>query len=602
VLALHHQLYPATSFPSKSEDMRTMKEALEPLRPDRLGEDLVGQHLAQFPHDWELLGDLLVQVEGMTARADPVTVRQCLLVLTAAAARHEATSVCLFAILGKYPRLAECAPEPTVRLVTERAPLDLAEVIEGALPENAELVRPARDLARRLYACLAPDCRPELRAGRLLALSNRVSHAGDDREALTLIKESVDIYGQLAKAEPPAYLEHLAVALHTLGDRLADSGNLSAGIEAAREGSLILMNLADADIRRLPLLAGSLHNLVHHYGRLGDRQSALELALQAADIYRNLEAEVGGPFTSPLGQALNTLSVAMAEAGDRQGALAVASEAVEIYRRLADASPATYLPPLANSLNNLGLWFMGLGEHGRARPALHEAIEIYDGIAEREPAAYLPTLAQVLNNLGASLVTAGKYENALDPIQRAVYIRRRLADVDPARLPGLASSLINLSGALSGIGDEAAAIEPSLEATQIYHYLTHSEPAYLHQLAGALNNLGTSWARLGQPDAALETTHDAVSIRKHLVETEPAHRPDLAQALLVAAWVRGSYGMDLEQAVSQIDEAIEIYADLADQVPDVFSASLQSAYRLRDDIVGRVGEAVASNDADQPDG
>ena len=102
---------------------------LTPLRPDRLGEDLVGLHLTENPHTTTLLTGLLTEPDhtgddngaSPDSGVDGLAMRRCLIVL-AAATRHDAAATTLLTLLERHPGLVTHTAAPVVQLVVDRAP------------------------------------------------------------------------------------------------------------------------------------------------------------------------------------------------------------------------------------------------------------------------------------------------------------------------------------------------------------------------------------------------------------------------------------------------------------------------------------------------
>ena len=185
LLAVYERLYAAQRTDSCAgggvlEEVAT----LQPLRPDRLGEDLVGAHLASNPHTGALLAELLAELDPSLG-VDELAVRRCLIVLAAAAARHDGAATTLFTLLEQHRHLCALAPATVVRLVAERATATVAAIVEAALPSySTELLRPAVMLAQRLYDALPATATPAQRAHRLIVLGICLSQVGDKRAAL----------------------------------------------------------------------------------------------------------------------------------------------------------------------------------------------------------------------------------------------------------------------------------------------------------------------------------------------------------------------------------------------------------------------------------
>jgi tetratricopeptide (TPR) repeat protein len=321
-----------------------------------------------------------------------------------------------------------------------------------------------------------------------------------------------------------------AQRLTTLGVRLSDIGDPQAALALAQETVEVCRRPAETEpAAYLPHLAAALTNLGILLRSAGDIQAALAPARQAVEIYMRL-AKAEPAHLSHLSAALTNLGILLRDVGDTQAALAVTQLALTIRRQVAEAEPAAHLADLASQLNNLG----AIGDTQAALASARQAVEIYMRLAEAEPAAYLPGLAAAVNNLGSRLSLAGDTRAAVALIKTAVAISRRLAEAEPAAyLPGLANVLTSLGINLSGAGDTRAALAP---------------------------------------------TREAVAIRRRLAEAEPAaHLPDLATALCAHAWVREADGSEIAEAITSATEAVEIFEQLAGQLPAAIAGNLATA-------------------------
>ena len=150
---------------------------------------------------------------GVTASAlaAAVPVRRCLIVLTAAAARHPVVATALFALLRRRPALSAYATEPMVQLVVEQAPDDVAAAVDSALPRySTELLWAATALARRLCDALPATAGTAQRAHRLDNLGVRLSDLGRLEDALVVSTQAIEVYRRLAAADSAAFDPYLA--------------------------------------------------------------------------------------------------------------------------------------------------------------------------------------------------------------------------------------------------------------------------------------------------------------------------------------------------------------------------------------------------------
>jgi hypothetical protein len=164
LLTAHERLYPSNRVPLSDPSGGGLAdvETLLPLRPDRFGEDFVGQYLTQRPHAAPLLAELLA------TELDVLSLRRCLIVLAAASPRYPTAGTVLFALLRSHSHLTAHVTSGVLQLVVDHAPDDVAAAVEEALPRfSTELLRPACNLAQRLHSSLPTDAPPALVARRL---------------------------------------------------------------------------------------------------------------------------------------------------------------------------------------------------------------------------------------------------------------------------------------------------------------------------------------------------------------------------------------------------------------------------------------------------
>ena len=651
VLARHEQLYPPVRSTLTGAAGPAMEVAtLQPLRPDRFGEDFVGVHVRDRPHAAGLLIGMLT-TDGRSGQADTVGeagVRRCLTVVAAAAARHEAAQEVLWAVLRAEPRLGASGSALVLRMVVDTAPDDIAEALDRALPVRCgtELLVVAADLAGRTYAALPADVAPKVRADRLNDLGFRLSNGGRREEALTATGDAVEIYRRLAAVNPAALDPDLALSLNNLGMVLSELGRREEALAATADAVEIRRRLAAVNPAAFdPALAMSLNNLGAVLSELGRREEALAATADAVEIYRRLAAvnpaafdpdlalslnnlgmvlsELGrreealaatadaveirrrlaavnpAAFDPGLAAALNNLGIRLSELGRREEALAATADAVEIRRRLAAVNPAAFDPDLAMSLSNLGMVLSRLGRREEALAATADAVEIYRRLTAVNPAAFDPDLATSLSNLGAMLSRLGRREEALAATADAVEIRRRLAAVNPAAFdPGRAAALNNLGAMLSRLGRREEALAATADAVEIRRRLAAVNPAAFDpDLATSLSNLGIRLSELGRREEALAATADAVEIRRRLAAVNPAaFDPALARGLWTFGWVRFASQIDCDDGLRATEEAARLYERLYRERPEAFVGDLRGALTTRADLLDEVGRAAEAGE------
>ncbi len=133
------------------------------------------------------------------------------------------------------------------------------------------------------------------------------------------------------------------------------------------------------------------------------RETALELAMQLAELARALPDELGEPADLFRSVVFGRLATRLAAVGLREEALAASEDEVAVDRRLVDQDPETHRASFASSLNNLSNRLSDLGRREAALAAIEEAVSLSRTLAAARPDAFLPGLATSLGARGRIL-------------------------------------------------------------------------------------------------------------------------------------------------------------------------------------------------------
>jgi tetratricopeptide (TPR) repeat protein len=287
VLADHETCYPPTQ----------VDTTLEPLYPDRFGEDFVALHLpdpadtsdstnAAYAH---LLRGLLRSeaVDADTTRpALPAYAGQAVTLLIDAASRWPHVADQLYALLRRRPELGFAAGSNLARLA-EIPDVDLGvlEALEASLPHSRhDLDLAAAAIAGRLSKHRLPASAEPKRAELYVELASLYGAARLYEEALVAAQNAVEINRRLGTAHEPG----LATALTSLAVRLKDRGRPKQALTAAEEAVAIYRRLADADLAAHgPSLASALNDLGNRLSSVGRDREALNAVQEATRIYRD---------------------------------------------------------------------------------------------------------------------------------------------------------------------------------------------------------------------------------------------------------------------------------------------------------------------------
>ncbi|QKW34827.1 toll/interleukin-1 receptor domain-containing protein [Actinomadura sp. NAK00032] len=524
--------------------------ALNPLRPDRLGEDLAAATLAEEPGLASAAaplvdGDRLVRALTVLGRAAPRhphvrdTMRALLtpdLLRRVPLAIAVATRVEDGSLVGVLSELLDTGAE-------DGAALD--EAIVGRLPDSTlalaafAVVRTRTALDRKL-AERPPD--PEGAAWLTHALARRLAAVGEHDEALVVAARAVRRYEAMDEHDVEA-----ASALDTLAGAYGALGLAGDGLEYAEKaiGALRAAGTAEArDLLAAALLThASLLGLTAEFGR------AAGAAAEAVELLRTRAREAAGDdrthLMSGLASALGDLAVALSEAGRPTEALPATGEAVGLLRELDAADPDRFRDDLVRYLGNLAGDQAALHRWPEAREAAREAVALARGLVARYGERHLDALAAALVNSAATLRGLGDHEAAIEEVTEAVGLYRELASELPGtQLANLAKALHNLGLYWRETGDAGGARDAFDESVDIYRKLSDPLPdAFEPELAEVLGALAGMLQDEGDLDGALAAAADAVAVFSALFGRGRAEvREKYVAALMVLAHIHHDLG------------------------------------------------------------
>jgi hypothetical protein len=473
----HGACYPATG---------AFGEVLEPLQPDRLGEDFIA--------------DLLPIPGARQAHGDPwmAGIPAQLLTLPAGATLPGYGPAVLSVLIETGRRWEHVRQRYLDPLLIERPELALAAG-GAALVTLAGYGDP--ELLTALQAVLPEQRHIELDGG-IAALMQRLTNYGltqttDDAKRAQLHDE--------------------------LAARLSNGGLYQDALSATQEAIVIRRRLTQADpAEHGPMLANSLGNLGIDLWTLGRSVEALDAMTEAVDIYRRHAAAEPGSYDADLAAELNNLAGSLVALERYADALAPATQAIAIFRLLAD-NDSSMLNELGSCLRNLAIIRNGLGQPEEALAAAQEAAENYRRLAVTQPETYEVEFADSLRSLANRLSRLKRYDEALLTAEKSVAIFRRLARANPAsQEQNLAFALLGLATRLWDAGKRDESFAASDEAIQLQRQLVeHNPSANQSPLGIALNSLASRLLESFRPAEALRASEEAAAIWQGLVDDAP---------------------------------------------------------------------------------
>ncbi len=515
----------ARPYPTGTDEMY-----LEPLYPDRLGEDFLAlttpghqrPHTSSDPWTDGAIDRLLTEPAGS---GGPAWTHHVLTVFIETAARwpHMANSQ-LYPFLRRQPQRMLEAGGTALAALASLPNVDFAalEAIERCSPDrNTDIDVGLAALSQRLGNHLLEQTNdPAKRAKIHLNICHRTYNANLHHQGVRHAQEAAHLYRELAAQDPSVYKESLARALDYLGIHLDMTGRPSEALAATQ---------AATDIYR-ELVRGGRHDLEPTLGRVLanlagrdqlDPQSRLAIAREAVAIGRHSAAKYPSNANLELAGALENLALAFEVVGDMDAAVVATREAAEIRRKQALRAPEVYKLDLLRVLYNLCRRLDAAHQPEEAFTTIEKVVKLYRGLAASDPASYEINLAKSLNKLGWIATQIGQKEQAIKAFTEAVELYRRPAAADPAHITGLAASLNNLGWIASQIDQKVQAIEAFAEAAELYRHPASILPVlYGGRLARSLYNWGWAAYVTGQRDAAIENLEEAATIFARIKDSD----------------------------------------------------------------------------------
>ncbi|MEV0901378.1 tetratricopeptide repeat protein [Actinoplanes sp. NPDC049802] len=580
----HRACYP-------SADPRTV---LEPLHPDRLGEDLIALSVPGHDRGGGLTDDWTLTAAPLLAGlpGEVLTV----LVETSRRWPHVATEL-LYPLIRQRPESAIAAGGATLTRLAGIPGIDpsVLEPIQELLPPHRHI---DLDVAAAAISTvltghwLASTSDQVARARGLSAHALLLSNAGQHEASLRAAERAAGLLREFAALDPAAYRPDLVDALVAVMKAQMSLGRFAEALPLTEEAVALQRTLVAGDHpERWTNLAIVLNNRSVVLAELG-RDGRAE-AEEAVSIHRALVEEGADALWPALATSLSNLSLARHRMGNRAAALTAVEEAVGIQRRLARADPAVFLPDLAVSLINLGMLFMETARREDALLATEEAVETYRGLVEVNPDAFESDMALALSNATTAAVEVGSLEEAMGFGGEAVRLLRRLTAVDPeAHRRQLAAALLNVGMSLLWLGRPGEALTPLTESVELFRELADDEPAaHLSNLSKSLAVLGLALGADGRAAEALAVAEETVGIDRRLAAGNPeAHEPLLARSLINLALARHEMGT-LSEAMEPASQAVALLRRLAAGNPAAYLPHLALSLNNLSLYLWRLGRA-----------
>lgn len=229
--------------------------------------------------------------------------------------------------------------------------------------------------------------------------------------SIDVFQSAARLFGALARQDPQRYLPELAGLSNDLGCALREQGRPSEALFHAEKAVEMFDLVVQGDGSELHHLAGAHLNLAKVQSMLGHHEHAVASAREGLRMFEALAEALPHHFASVHVQAMDDLSVALAEAGQFEEALALGQQAAQRVGELARENPTAFVPLVARIANNLGRRYVQAGRLEDALPWGRQAVQGYSLLLRQNP-AFLEQAIRVRHNLAQNLDALGRVAEA----------------------------------------------------------------------------------------------------------------------------------------------------------------------------------------------
>ena len=314
----------------------------------------------------------------------------------------------------------------------------MAEIFSAADPFNAQGREiTAKELLERGAARIQGDLnqQPEVRAQMLDSIGYAYQRQGDQKRAIPLLEQSLQIRRQAAKGPTPL----LVTSLRNLADALRMAGNSASAEGYYRQALLMSRQLyGERDQHVAEVMVGFGRLLYTNPSRMDEAEKLLRDALA---IY----TKTRGPEDSEVAATLSDLGNLMLWKDDLATAEQFHRQALRIYQA---SVPRTH-PDYAQTLGSLGYELMKRGNLAEAEKLLSEALELKRQIFGPDS----PQLSSVLQSLATVRERRGDLKEATQLAGQALAITRKSSGERSVETAVIFDSLAFLQWKAGELGD-----------------------------------------------------------------------------------------------------------------------------------------------------
>lgn len=414
------------------------------------------------------------------------------------------------------------------------------------------------------------------RATALHTIVLALSSVRRNREALTYSAQLLALRERMSQRRPVIGVVELAVAVGIHAETLSGLGELRAALDHALRARDLLRELPDAELdRHRKHVASVLETLAMCLAGVGRHDTAIEISTAAVQHYDLLLERDALQHRHSAAICLANHARRLEWAGHLSAAIEVGVRGVAAMAELVELDARGYRPQLGLALVGQSSVLIHADRFDEALDCATRSAALFEEVAVEIPDVFAEDLAMALHNQSCALSRLGRVAEALPLQERAVRIVEDCAAIDrhPV-LPLLARVTGTLVERLVNTGGSARAVAQSRDAVALWTELADSDSdLYLPDLASALDEHARLCGDNREWDESVRHSERAAIAYRTLAATEDRYRSDWASA--VEHWAHGLYYVgDRASAIAEAERALSIWRAAADDDPGEYLPNL----------------------------
>jgi tetratricopeptide (TPR) repeat protein len=456
---------------------------------------------------------------------------------------------------------------------------------EGNTQQEKIAIDQELSIRRQLRASAPNDLFTASTLAGALNYSGAIAVNSDDIvEAETLLREALEINGQLVKVDPTSsrWAENLAFSQQKLGYALERQGRTNEAVIqylSARETLHRLVQADPTNISKRIKYADSVQSLASTYSMAGRMSEAAIMFDEVVDARKKILSMDPMDASQKLNLTISMAQVAKSkwDLGDTTSALSNSEEAARLAAELVRADPNNNAAK-ANRIISLAMIAIireAKGDEAGSISALEEGVALSAEVAAQDPANKMKAKEAFITRVMLAMKYRGqnRTNDSIKILQELTPLVEQQKDTKDPLWMNLSSNLYEQKYMtywdMNDIGAAVEAAEKCLEITKKWAQLDSDSSLAKQRLGSAYTIVGIAARRSGNLDAARKALFSGLEVRKSLLASAPldmATKGDLA-----ISWSR-LYSLSADQgdfagALEAEQQALKMREELVEKDP-----------------------------------